>query len=290
MTRRDFLKASAAVVAALPGASCTGRPPLRFGFVTDPHYADIDPIGTRNYRRSLAKMEECVAFMNAQRVSFLVEGGDFKDEDRPGVEAQTLRYLQAIEARFGRFDGPRYHVLGNHDLDSLSKAQFLAHTVNTGVEAGRTFYAFEAGPVRGVVLDATYRSDGADYDHGNFDWQDANLPSNQLDWLARELAADLRPVVVFVHQRLDGEGDVFINNAPAVRSVLEEAGNVLAVFQGHDHAGAHSALNGIHYYTLKAMVEGAGEEDNAYAVVEVQADYDIVVRGYRKAVSMELGA
>lgn len=289
ITRRDFLKASAATLAALQAASCTTeRPPLRFGFVTDPHYADIDPIGTRHYRGSLAKMEECAAFMNEQRVAFLVEGGDFKDEDRPGVEAQTLRYLRAIEERFGRFDGPRYHVLGNHDLDSISKAQFLANTVNTGIDPGRTYFAFDAGGVHGVVLDANHRTDGAAYDHGNFDWQDANIPDEQLDWLARDLASVTRPVVVFVHQRLDGTGDVFVNNAAEVRSVLEAAGNVLAVFHGHDHAGGHSALNGIHYYTLKAMVEGDGAENNAYAVVEVRPDHDIVVTGYRKAVSMEL--
>jgi hypothetical protein len=54
-------------------------------------------------------------------VDFLVELGDFKDEDDPSVEVNTISYLQAMEAVFGQFRGPIYHVLGNHDMDSISK-------------------------------------------------------------------------------------------------------------------------------------------------------------------------
>jgi hypothetical protein len=41
---------------------------------------------------------------------------------------------------------------------------------------------------------------------------------------------------------------------------------------------------------LKAVVEGPGEEDNAYAVVEVRPDGRIIVTGYRKAVSRRMAA
>jgi len=63
---------------------------------------------------------------------------------------------------------------------------------------------------------------------------------------------------------------------------------VLAVFQGHHHPGAYSFINGIHYYTLKAVVEGSGPENNAYAVVDVHPNLNLTVTGYRRAVSMEL--
>jgi alkaline phosphatase len=63
---------------------------------------------------------------------------------------------------------------------------------------------------------------------------------------------------------------------------------VLAVFQGHDHKGAYSLINGIHYYTLKAIIEDSGPENNAYAVVDVRPDLNLTVTGFRKAVSMEL--
>ena len=280
---------------ALTPFSCTGptgsgrRPgAVRFGIVTDCHYADADTAGTRYYRHSLDKLGECVEAMNAQKVDFLVELGDFKDQDSPPDEQKTLSYLRAVESVFCKFDGPAYHVLGNHDEDSLSKAQFLTNVENTGIDSGRSYYSFDFHGVHFVVLDANYKSDGTDYDHGNFDWTDANVPAAGLQWLRRDLAASRGPVVVLVHQLLDGAGSHFVKNAAEVRQILEQSDRVLAVFQGHRHNGGYSLINGIHYYTLKAVIEGPGPENNSYAIVEVRPDMSIAVTGYRKADSKQL--
>jgi len=260
---------------------------VRFGIVTDCHYADADPAGTRVYRESLDKLGECVAQMNAEEVDFLVELGDFKDQGRPPVERDTLTYLETIEAVFQRFEGPTYHALGNHDVDSISKPQFLQRVTNTGIAPERSYYSFDVNGLHGVVLDPNYRTDGADYDHGNFDWTDANIPPHELEWLRDDLKAARFPVVVFMHQLLDGTGAVYVKNAAEVRAVLEASGKVLAVFQGHHHAGSHHLINGIHYYTLIATVEGQGEDNNSYGIVELCPD-GLAVTGYRKAVSREL--
>ncbi|NLT76701.1 MAG: hypothetical protein GXX98_09275 [Planctomycetes bacterium] len=257
--------------------------PVRFGMVTDCHYADVDPAGTRFYRQSRDKLGECVARMNAEEVDFLIELGDFKDQGRPPVEQDTLAYLEEVEAVFRRFDGPTYHVLGNHDVDSISKPQFLGRVTNTGVDCTRSYYSFDIKGLHGIVLDANYRSDGADYDRGNYDWTDANIPADELNWLRRDLAAARGPAVVFVHQLLDGTGAVYVKNATEVRDVLERSGKVLAVFQGHHHAGDYNEINGIHYYTLIATVEGQGAENNSYAIVEVCPNLDAIVTGYRRA-------
>jgi hypothetical protein len=293
ITRRVFLRCAAG--AALASLSCTpgnlssrSRRAMRFGLVTDCHYADADPVGTRFYRESLSKLSECVDRMNAERVDFLIELGDFKDENRPPVEEETLSHLQNVEAVFRRFCGPKYHVLGNHDMDSISKRQFLSRVENTGIGTGRSYYSFDVRGLHGIVLDANYRSDGGDYDHGNFDWRDAHIPAHGLDWLRQDLAASRSPVIVFIHQLLDGAGAVYVKNAFEVRRILEVSGRVLAVFQGHHHPGAYSHMGGIHYYTLKAMVEGHGEENNSYAIVDVLPDQNVTVTGYRKAPSMRL--
>jgi hypothetical protein len=297
ISRRDFLRltAAAAAGAGLGSLSCTtGRrtasiPPLvRFGIVTDCHYADVERVGTRFYRESLDKLSECVATMNAEGVDFLIELGDFKDQDKAPVEERTVSYLQGIEAIFQQFRGPTFHVLGNHDMDSLSKPQFLSHVENTDVAPRRSYYSFDVKGLHAVVLDANYRADGSDYDHGNFDWTGANIPAHELDWLRQDLAASQGPGVVFVHQRLDGTGAVYVKNAAEVRAILDQYGRVLAVFQGHDHQGGYSQLNGIHYYTLPAVVEGHGPDENAYAIVEVHRDQSITITGYHKAPSMRL--
>ncbi len=294
--RRVVLKSMAAALAGPPflSLSCAGkRPsalcrPVRFGVVADCHYADADTMGTRFYRESLDKLAECVARMNAERVDFLIELGDFKDQDRPPVEAVTLSYVEKIEAIFQQFDGPTYHVLGNHDMDSISKAQFLSRIENTGIDAGRQHYSFDVRGLHCIVLDANYTADGADYDRGNFVWTDTNIPSHEMDWLRADLATARGPAVVFVHQLLDSAGQDYVNNAAEVREILQDSGRVLAVFQGHRHQGGYSLIEGIHYCTQKAIVEGHGPDNNAYATVEVRPDGALVVAGYRKAASAEL--
>ncbi len=292
VTRRDFLKASGVFLAGVswgtPIVRAAGRSrttPLRFGIVTDAHFAATDARGNRYYRQSTTKMAECVALMNEQQVDFLVELGDFKDEGKPAVERETLRYLETIESVFSRFEGRRYHVLGNHDVDSISKAQFMARITNSGIAPGASFYAFDAHGIHFVVLDANYRADGADYDHGNFEWTDANIPPHELEWLQNDLASSSKPVVVFVHQLLDGHDKFCVRNAAQVRQILQASRRVRAVFQGHKHSGQYRQIQGIHYYTLKAMVDGSGTANNSYAIVEVNDDLSIEVKGYRRAES-----
>jgi alkaline phosphatase len=294
ITRRVFLKSSLVSLAVVPiscvssTSSTTLSGTVRFGIVTDCHYADADTLGTRFYRESLDKLTECVTLMRAKRIDFLIELGDFKDQDKSPVEQKTISYLQVVEKVFQDFDGPTYHVLGNHDVDSISKMQFLNRIENTSIDSGRSYYSFDLKSLRCVVLDANYKIDATDYDHGNFDWTDTNIPSEELGWLEQELAEAPGPVIVFIHQLLDGTGSVYVNNAVQVRKILQASGKVLAVFQGHHHAGSYSLISGIHYYTLKALVEGSGPENNSYAIAEVYPDNSITITGYRKAVSKQL--
>ncbi len=288
-TRHTFLKASGVVVAGLSdgavrAAGTSGQAMLRFGMVTDAHYSDAPAKGSRYYNKSAEKMTECVDLMNEKKVDFLIELGDLKDKGRLPVEKDTLGYLDVIEAVLGKFKGPRYHVLGNHDMDSISKKQFLDRVENTGIARKASYYSFDLKGVHFVVLDANYQADGSDYDHGNFNWQDTNIPRRQLGWLKKDLATTSRPVVVFVHQQLDEDESHSVVNAATVRGILQVTGKVLAVFQGHNHKGSYSCIEGIHYYTLKALVEGSGKENNSYAIAEVRKDRSIVVTGYRKAV------
>lgn len=293
VTRRDFLKAS--VLAGISAASLDGCsqlissvPKARFGIVADSHYADTDAREGRFYRESADKFTECIELMNAEKVDFLVELGDFKDQDDPALEEKTISHLRAIEKVFQRFQGPKYHVVGNHDVDSISKKQFLENISNTNIPAGSAYYSFDSRGIHCIALDANYREDDTAYDHGNFTWTDTHIPPPQLEWLRHDLAATSLPAIVFVHQLLDGTGGLYVDNAEEIRDILQVSGKVLAVFQGHKHTGDYNIIEGIHYYTLKAMVVGSGEENNSYAVVDVLDNNDIIVTGYRKALSREL--
>ena len=269
LSRREFLEASAAFAAT----GCVGvrpgeAPVVRFGFITDCHFAELEtkPGDNRMYRESLGKLKAFVDEMNAEKVDFVVEGGDFKD--RGATPAKSLEFLDAMEAAFAQFKGPRYHVLGNHDHDNLSKEEFLAHVSNGG-EAAKAYYAFARGGVKFIVLDACYSPDGTPYCRGNFNWKDAFLPPEEIAFLKDELASATGPCVPIVHQQLDAEDETCIRNAAEVRKILEDSGKVKCVIQGHCHEGGFHELNGIGYFTQAASVIGHGLHTNARSVVEV---------------------
>jgi 3',5'-cyclic AMP phosphodiesterase CpdA len=267
-------------------------PLMRFGLVTDCHYADIPyakreyPVGDAAYRETLTKLRECVAVMESERPAFLIELGDFKDQGPD--KASTTEYLDKVEAVFSQFRGPRYHVLGNHDLDDLNKSEFLARIKNYGQDEALAHYSFDVDDIRFVVLDACYNSKLEDYAPGNWDWTDANVPPEQLKWLEGELASAPGQVVVFGHQCLDPNADERhrVRNADAVRAVIEKSGKVNAVFTGHQHSGLISCVNGVTYYSLRAMVLNSGE--NGYAVADIYPSGCIKVTGFRKAASAEI--
>ena len=290
MRRKEFIQYLSSgilllAVGRLPQAQAAPRRTLRFGVLTDTHYADRPTAGTRHYADSLQKVDEAIEAFNRAKVDFVIELGDLKDMDAKGTPELTLRYLDSIEQRLRRFDGPLYHVLGNHDMDCLTKEEFLAHTSNAGRANGRAYYSFEAQGVRCIVLDANFNADMTPYSRGNFDWRVANIPTEQLDWLDEELTRHRRqPTIIFLHQMLDSFSDVSKNlcvgNAEEVVQVLEQHKQVIAVFQGHHHPGHYSFRRGIHYLTVQGMIEQAAPA-NSYAVVEVEADGTIRVEGFK---------
>jgi predicted phosphodiesterase len=275
-TRRTFLRDGALVLAAAGScAHAADAPALRFGIITDLHYADKPPAGTRHYRETIAKLAEAGQQFAKDKPAFVVELGDLIDA-ASAVETE-LAYLKTINKEFTAIAKERHHVLGNHCVDMLTKDEFLG-----GVERKDAHYSFDSGGTHFVVLDACYRSDGKPYGRKNSKWNDANIPAAELDWLKQDLKAAKGKVIVFVHQRLDVTNDYRIQNAPAVRKLLEESGKVLAVFQGHSHKNDHKEIAGIHYCTLTAMIEGKGAENNGYSTVDVKPDGTIVIAGYRK--------
>ena len=258
-----------------------------FGMFTDVHYAAIPDNGTRKYSQSLEKLKQCIDTMNQQKVDFLIELGDFKDMPVSADSKTTLGFLSVIEKAFSRFLADRYHVLGNHDEDCISKKQFYSIARNSGISPEKTYYSFQKGGYRFVVLDACFDSTGNAYDKGNFIWSDTNIPSEELKWLGDQVDNSKFPVIVFVHQPLNGNTKVSVSNGEKVRTVLEKSKKVRCVFQGHEHKGGYEVINGIHYYTLKGLIEGDFPASNSFAIVSLTKDH-IFIKGYGTAVSLNL--
>ena len=275
----QYLLAAGAGLAIEPHLSfaSTAKPAVRFGMVTDMHYADKDRRGSRYYRETLQKLAEASAHFKQAKTEFVVELGDFIDRD-PAKSVETeLAYLKRIQQDFVKLPGKKHYVLGNHCIDTLTKKEFLD---TVGQKAAH--YSFDQGGVHFVVLDACYRKDGKPYGRNNSHWADANIPAAEVAWLKNDLEAADNKTIVFVHQRLDVDNNYAVKNAPEIRKVLEGSGKVLAVFQGHSHKNDHNHINGIHYCVHRAMVEGSGEAENGFSTLDVYGDGTIKITGFRE--------
>jgi alkaline phosphatase len=277
--RRAFLKHGTLVLTAASLGSSSSLADgetrrLRVGLVTDLHYADKAPAGTRHYRETLAKLEEAARQFERDKPSFIVELGDLIDA-AASVETEQS-YLKTINRPFSAICKDRYYVLGNHCVDTLSKDEFLGT-----VEQEQSYYSFDRGGFHFVVLDSCFRSDGQPYGRKNFQWTDANIPAAEIEWLEGDLKASDKPVIVFAHQRLDVSNSHGVKNNADVRKVLEASRRVLAVFQGHSHQNDLKEIGGIHYCTLVAMVEGSGAKNNGYSVMEIEPNGTIQLTGFR---------
>lgn len=274
---------------SLTGDASPAEPAVRLATLTDIHYADADPRGNRYYRDSIPKVARAIEKINeaaeASPLAFCALLGDLIDSrDTPieegGVE-QEIEYLKTIDSHLARLDTERHYVFGNHCVHTLTKDEFAEHS-----GAQPSFYSFDrpfthgSGSLHVVVLDACYTADGTPYARRNFHWTDANIPGHELRWLEADLAATNAPTLVLTHQRLDGDGPTTIRNAPAVRAVLERSGKVLAVLQGHHHENSLAVIEGIPYLVMRAVVEGPGVENHAFGLVDIFADYSLIVHGF----------
>ena len=228
VTRKEFVLGVGAFAVAPTVAGVV--PLVRFGVVTDVHYADRAQTGNVDYRGALAKLQAAVARLEGRGLDFVIELGDFKDDS--GSASATLAKLDEIEAAFTAFSGGHF-------------------------AAAQGYYSFVRGGVKFIVLDANFNSDSDSnpYSRGNWTWSVAYIPPAERAWLEAELAAATGPVVVFCHQRLDGTGSYFVKNAAEVRRIIEKSCKVIGVFAGHEHAGGRNCMNGVCYYTLRSLAE-----------------------------------
>ena len=287
---RTVIASLAAAAGAWYLAACalSGAAPIPvfiFGVIADVQYRDAEPSGTRFYRESSAKLAEAVERFNELRPAFVVQLGDLID----GVSA-SYDVVLPIMARLGP---PAYHVLGNHD-QSVEMEQQRTVLRRLGLDrlgSGRGYYDFARQGWRFLVLNGNDLSviaspEGSPERNAatamlealkkrnapNAQTWNGGIGAVQLAWLKRTLAraeSAHERVVVFCHFPVLPPGSATLWNDREVLAALEASPAVVANFSGHEHRGGYAEQGGIHFVTLRGVVEG---HDSAYALVEVYAD------------------
>lgn len=287
VTRRQFLcGAGAAAAGTCLGVRLDEAPLVRFGVFTDAHYKVGNASSTHVYGGAMERVRACVAVMNTRRPDFMIELGDFKDTNAVGVAGRddALGYLEEIEAEYAMFDGQHYHVIGNHDTDSLTKSEVLGVFAGSAT-AGRAYYSFEVNGVRFIVLDTNYMGEAEGDSYSAYNW--ANAPTTpylsavQLGWLDAQLASAAGHCIVFSHHRLDSQGGITkIVNHEKVGQIFRRRRNVKAVFCGHDHAGATLLENGVYHHCCRALGQNAADNPNRFFEVSIYPSGGISVLGF----------
>jgi len=285
--RRAFLKNGVLFLAGLSSSSANqfsarasesnSRGIVRIGLVTDLHYADKPPVGSRHYRETIPKLKEAEKQFRSDKPDFVVFQGDLINSGDSLDQEKT--HLQTVVKAISKIPFPKYYVLGNHCVDQLKKTEFLQ-----GVGQKESYYSFDLNGFHFVVLDSCFKSDGTPYGRRNFKWTDANVPQPELQWLEADLKKTKHPTIVFAHQPLDLKDTAShaVKNSSVVRKLLEKSEKVTAVFQGHSHQNHYSEIAGIHYCTMVAMVEGSGLSNNGYSTLDLLEDGSLLLNGFRK--------
>jgi len=234
---------------------------VRFGVCADVH-KDIMHDADQRLRRF-------VDHMNRQEVDFIVQLGDF---------CRPYAHNDAFMKIWRSFDGPGYHVLGNHDTDGgFTREQTVAY-----FKAPAKYYAFTQGGFQFIVLDGNDKTDPPQSGYAHY------IGAEQQRWLRRQLKKTNLPVVVFSHQSIEDKGGVA--NAEAIRRILENANQaaertkVIACFSGHHHIDYCRRINGIQYIQINSMsyfwvggdyqhVRYSEEIDKAYPWIKYTVPY-----------------
>lgn len=228
---------------------------MKFGVFTDPHLSDRPDDAERLFSGSEKKIERCVDFFRKEKVDFTVCLGDLTDSGNGDLDRKKIIHLREQIERSGI---PFYLCLGNHDLGAMRFSE-LVQLLPGAQKKG--YGSFDAGECHFVILDSNYRADGKRYTINDMKWDDLWIDAAQMEWLADDLKAQKKPTVIMVHANLDprainGKRDAHvICNSRNVREILEKAGTVQLVLQGHCHKGALTLCGGITYLTLEALVE-----------------------------------
>jgi manganese-dependent ADP-ribose/CDP-alcohol diphosphatase len=271
------------------------KPLFSFGLIADIQYCDCVPTGTRYYRSSLVKLEEAVKSLRIDSPLFIINLGDMIEKDFASYKL-VYSIMDTSAIRF-------YHTIGNHDYMVEPRQKKRIPPLQSNREG---YYSFYHDNFRFIVLNgnelSTYSStnksgikEAVNYISklktegavNGMDWN-GGISSKQIQWLTNQLntaSGNGEKVFIICHFPVYPENEHNLLNYKDLLSVLESYNNIIAWFNGHNHAGNYGNFNLIHFVTMKGMVET--ENTNSYALVEVYKN-KIWIKGYDREKSQIL--
>ncbi len=270
-------------------ANSADVPVLQIGHITDTHYG-------QDKANAEARIPLFTSEMNSLGIDFVICTGDMVYDNLSrytpieylitGEEynERLLRYLSLMTV----FDGPVYHMFGNHDV--LCQDKFVSIQVLNNKKLDSYFpsnYYYFDSPKSGyrfIILDGQYNSNG-EIDLENPAYIGTPFfPSEELAWLEETLQDAKKKKyngIVFHHLPIK-----YYTEQPdsQISEIIENSGIVQCVIQGHLHETyIYEDDSGVYYLTSEA----SADKDHAYSVIEIFKDHSIEISG---EINQEIGS
>jgi len=268
---------------------------VKIGVFADAQYCDCEMTINRYYRNSPEKLAECISTFNKiDEIDFIVGLGDLIDKD--------FESFEKINAVLDSSEKEVFQVTGNHDL--LVEKEYI-DKVPEKLGLDSTYYTFSKEGWRFIFLDGnelTFQSNDpeilsqakqmlehlrAENKPNAHDWN-GGMSTKQIQWLEKQLSnADKKgqKVILFCHYPLLPIEAHTLWNAEEILPILFNHKCLKACINGHNHAGNYALKNGIHFITMRGMVDT--ETENAWSVITLSND-QIKIEGFGREVSRNL--
>lgn len=268
-----------------------GKTLLSFGIIADIQYADSEASGSRFYRNSTLKLEECLTDFAEKKADFVVNLGDVIDRKSSD--------LDLIAALITTSKLPFYQTTGNHDYAETSDNK----TLYDRLFMPDGYYSFAAKGWRFVMMNT---NDIASYSNptppmkaelekmmNNIEQEkrtcgrpwNGGVGATQMEWLKTTLKqAEKRreKVIIFSHHPVFPEKEYVALNSPEILHTVAQFACVKAFISGHHHAGGMDRSHNIPFIIVEGMVET--ETTNAYMLVDITKN-SLRIRGFGRASS-----
>jgi len=219
---------------------------LKVGFVADWEYGKQKKYDHKYPSKAKKYLNRAVNYYNSTFMPDVVIGGGDYILSRGVKSKKAKKDLRTVNGIFKRANARRLYCIGNHDLFKMSKS-----SIREILEMENDYAFLDINGFRLITLDTNDNAIGA-----------GRIPDVEKSWLRETLKSDL-PVIIFSHhspidtpnESSGGGTRVNLFESGTIRSILEEKGNVVAVFSGHRAINYSQEINGISYVIINNLVD-----------------------------------
>lgn len=254
---------------------------LRIGFITDLHVmSDFDGAGNRVLKPEfVSKINYFIERMNNKFVpNFIISNGDTIEGTKVSSN-NGMADLSLVKRLFDKTTLKKYWVVGNHDLRSVNKEQFMQ-----SLEIDYISKAFVVGKYKIIILDSNFTSEDKDAVPGR-GYIRGHISEKQIKFLEKELKNTDKRTIVFLHHpplwSVGGKSNFeFPDNAKRLQEIFSQ-NKTFAVFAGHIEDLFLQEIDGVKYFVSPGIVKNE-KYQGAFSEITIKKGKMIIEMNYLK--------